>query len=41
MSGNKGSTYSFKSWSGDGVPYDNDITAGHLTDFPYGPADGR
>ena len=29
--------FSFSSFTGNGVGYTNTVTAGHLTDFPYGP----
>lgn len=38
LSGKDEDAYSFKSWRGAGVNYNNDVTLGHLTDFPYGPS---
>jgi cyanophycinase len=41
LSATAGDTYSFKTFTaaaGSGVDYVNDVTAGILTDFPYGPS---
>jgi hypothetical protein len=43
LNGRDKDTYSFKSFRATtgGVDYVNAVTAGHLTDFPYGPKDAK
>lgn len=37
LSGKAEDLFSFDNWKGAGVTYINNVTSGHLTDFPYGP----
>lgn len=41
LSGKDETTYSFASWTGNGVPYVNNIVKGVFTSIPYGPVSGN
>ncbi|RYY83412.1 hypothetical protein EON63_11240 [archaeon] len=37
LSGKDGSTFSFKTFQGQGVAYTSDVVSGHFLNSPYGP----